>query len=101
MSLLKPPGAWLVSKPPPPREIPPKSIGETPLELSVVMPCLNEGETLASCIKKAHHACGGHGITYEIIVADNGSTDGSQAIAESEGARVVPVPDRGYGMALT
>jgi glycosyltransferase involved in cell wall biosynthesis len=70
------------------------------LELSVVMPCLNEAETLGACIRKATQALDESGIAGEIIVADNGSTDGSQQIAESLGARVVPVPARGYGAAL-
>src|SRR5436305_9024910 len=70
------------------------------LELSVVMPCLNEADTLGVCIEKAHEAMAAHGIGGEIIVADNGSTDGSQQIAESLGARVVAVPERGYGNAL-
>lgn len=68
------------------------------MELSIVMPCLNEAETLATCIRKAHQ--GAAGLDYEIIVADNGSTDGSQDIAQQEGARVVHVPVRGYGAAL-
>ncbi len=68
------------------------------IELSIVMPCLNEAETLAACIRKAHQ--GAVGLAYEIIVADNGSTDGSQEIARREGARVVDVPVRGYGAAL-
>jgi glycosyltransferase involved in cell wall biosynthesis len=70
------------------------------LELSVVMPCLNEAETLAACITKARRALDAAGIAGEIIVADNGSTDGSQLLAESLGARVVNVPARGYGSAL-
>jgi glycosyltransferase involved in cell wall biosynthesis len=70
------------------------------IELSVVMPCLNEADTLATCIEKAKRAITDAGIDAEIIVADNGSTDGSQAIAEQHGARLVPVPDRGYGAAL-
>lgn len=69
-------------------------------ELTVVMPCLNEAETLRSCITKASRALVSAGIAGEIIVADNGSTDGSQAIAESLGARVVAVTERGYGSAL-
>jgi glycosyltransferase involved in cell wall biosynthesis len=69
-------------------------------ELSIVMPCLNEAETLAACIGKAQRAIASAGISAEIIVADNGSTDGSQALAESLGARVVPVAARGYGSAL-
>ncbi len=70
------------------------------LELSVVMPCLNEADTLATCIRKARRALAEAGIEGEVIVADNGSTDGSRAIAEAEGARLVPVADRGYGAAL-
>ena len=70
------------------------------IEVSVVMPCLNEAETLGRCIGKAHGALSDAHITGEVIVADNGSTDGSQAIAEGMGARVVPVHERGYGNAL-
>ena len=70
------------------------------VELSVVMPCLNEAETLESCIRKAQSALQTAGITGEIIVADNGSTDGSQKIAERLGAKVVHVEARGYGNAL-
>ena len=61
------------------------------LELSVVMPCLNEADTLAACIQKAWRAMGDHGIVGEVIVADNGSTDGSPEIAAALGARVVHV----------
>ena len=71
-----------------------------PLELTVVMPCLNEAETLAVCIDKAHAALRENGIAGEVVVADNGSTDGSQQIALDHGARLVPVPIRGYGAAL-
>ena len=75
--------------------------GEGPsLEVSVVMPCLNEAETLAVCIRKARQALQEEGIDGEVIVADNGSTDGSQAIALEEGARLVQVTARGYGNAL-
>jgi glycosyltransferase involved in cell wall biosynthesis len=70
------------------------------IELSVVLPCLNEAETLATCIKKARGSMEALGVEGEIVVADNGSTDGSQSIAEALGARVVPVPERGYGAAL-
>jgi Glycosyl transferase family 2 len=69
-------------------------------ELSVVMPCLNEADTLGTCIAKAQAAMDASAIDGEVIVADNGSTDGSQAIASSLGARVVPVAARGYGNAL-
>jgi glycosyltransferase involved in cell wall biosynthesis len=73
---------------------------ESAPELSVVLPCLNEADTIASCIRKAQQAFLEHGIQGEVVVADNGSTDGSQAIAEGLGAHVVPVPARGYGNAL-
>jgi glycosyltransferase involved in cell wall biosynthesis len=71
------------------------------MELTVVLPCLNEAETLAVCIRKAKASIAGMGIDGEVVVADNGSTDGSQDIARAEGARVVDVPIRGYGAALT
>jgi len=70
------------------------------LELSIIMPCLDEAETLATCIRKAQASLARLGIVGEIIVADNGSTDGSAAIAEACGARVVHVAARGYGAAL-
>lgn len=70
------------------------------VELSILMPCLNEAETLATCIEKAKSFLQKSGIIGEIIVADNGSTDGSQIIAEKHGARVVNVKERGYGSAL-
>lgn len=69
-------------------------------ELSIVMPCLDEAETLGTCIAKARRFLDERGVAGEIIVADNGSTDGSQAIAAAAGARVVDVPTRGYGAAL-
>ncbi len=65
------------------------------------MPCLNEAETLAVCIGKARSFLDRTGISGEILIADNGSTDGSRDIATSNGARVVPVPERGYGAALS
>ena len=71
------------------------------MELTVVLPCLNEAETLAVCIRKAKASIAGLGIDGEVVIADNGSTDGSQDIARAEGARVVDVPIRGYGAALT
>jgi glycosyltransferase involved in cell wall biosynthesis len=70
------------------------------IELSVVIPCLNESETLAVCIDKARRALEANGIRGEIVVADNGSTDDSRAIALEHGARVEPVAERGYGAAL-
>lgn len=77
--------------------------GEQPveLELSVLMPCLNEAETLATCIRKANAFLEREGVRGEVVIADNGSTDGSQAIAQSLGARVVDVPVKGYGAALS
>jgi len=70
------------------------------LELSIVMPCLNEAATVADCVKQARDALATYGISGEVIVADNGSTDGSRELATAAGARVVPVPVRGYGSAL-
>jgi glycosyltransferase involved in cell wall biosynthesis len=70
------------------------------LEVSVVMPCLNEAETLATCIGKAQRAMLEANIAGEVVVADNGSSDGSIEIAERMGARVVNVRARGYGNAL-
>ncbi len=69
-------------------------------ELSIVMPCLDEAETLATCIRKARAFLEANGIDGEVVVGDNGSTDGSQEIARREGARVVDVAIRGYGAAL-
>jgi glycosyltransferase involved in cell wall biosynthesis len=69
-------------------------------KLSVVMPCLNEAETLATCIGKARNALDELAIAGEVVIADNGSTDGSQEIARRSGARVVDVSERGYGYAL-
>ncbi len=66
-----------------------------------MLPCLNEAETLAVCIRKARASITELGIDGEVVIADNGSTDGSQDIARAEGARVVDVPIRGYGAALT
>jgi glycosyltransferase involved in cell wall biosynthesis len=65
------------------------------------MPCLDEAQTIGTCIRKAQASFERMGIAGEVVVADNGSTDGSQAIAEELGARVVPVAERGYGSALT
>jgi len=70
------------------------------IELSIIMPCLDEAETLASCIRKAQDYLQRSGVSGEIVIGDNGSTDGSQEIARSLGARVVDVPVRGYGAAL-
>jgi glycosyltransferase involved in cell wall biosynthesis len=70
------------------------------LELTILMPCLNEAETLAVCIAKAQSFLSRTGIAGEVLVADNGSTDGSQDIAIANGARLVDVPNKGYGAAL-
>jgi glycosyltransferase involved in cell wall biosynthesis len=69
-------------------------------ELTILMPCLDEAETLATCVRKAQSFLAGQGVDGEVLVADNGSRDGSQEIARSEGARVVDIPVRGYGAAL-
>ncbi|MGA3010698.1 MAG: glycosyltransferase family 2 protein, partial [Terracidiphilus sp.] len=69
-------------------------------EFSIVIPCLNEAETLAICIRKAQRYIERSGLNAEIVIGDNGSTDGSQKIAASLGVRVVDVPTRGYGAAL-
>jgi glycosyltransferase involved in cell wall biosynthesis len=69
-------------------------------EVSIVMPCLNEADTLATCVEKAQRALREGGIEGEIVVADNGSSDGSQEIARSAGARLVDVTAKGYGSAL-
>ncbi len=74
--------------------------GANSLELTILMPCLNEAETLERCIVKATRYLAESGIAGEVVIADNGSTDGSQAIAQRLGSRVVDVPVRGYGAAL-
>lgn len=81
-------------------DAPDAAFAEADIEVSVVMPCLNEHETVGTCVQKALDALAEAGIKGEVIVADNGSTDGSIEIAESLGARVVPVRSRGYGNAL-
>ena len=70
------------------------------IELSIVMPCLNETETLEGCITSAQRFLERHGVSGEVVVADNGSTDGSQTLAQRLGARVIDVPVKGYGAAL-
>lgn len=70
------------------------------VEVSIVMPCLNEADTLETCIRKAQRALAEGKIAGEVLVADNGSTDGSVEIATRCGAQVEPVPTRGYGSAL-
>jgi glycosyltransferase involved in cell wall biosynthesis len=71
-----------------------------PVQLTILMPCLNEAETIAGCIDKAKRGLEKAGVPGEILIADNGSTDGSQAIAEKLGVRVLPVIEKGYGNAL-
>src|SRR5262245_49622376 len=70
------------------------------LEVTILLPCLNEAETLGACIEKAQSFLKANLISGEILVADNGSTDGSKRIAASMGARIVEVGEKGYGAAL-
>src|SRR3954462_719263 len=70
------------------------------VELSVVMPCLDEADTIGTCVSKAMRALSEGGINGEVVVADNGSTDESRAIARGLGARVIEVAEKGYGAAL-
>ncbi len=70
------------------------------VELTILMPCLNEAETIATCIDKAHGFLARAGVAGEILIADNGSSDGSVEYALARGARVVAVTERGYGAAL-
>ncbi len=72
----------------------------SPLELTILMPCLNEAETVAGCVAKARSFLARSGVLGEILVADNGSSDGSQELASAAGARVVHIDRRGYGSAL-
>jgi glycosyltransferase involved in cell wall biosynthesis len=81
-------------------EAPDPAAPEVSPEVSVVLPCLDESDTLAVCIEKAQRALAEAGVSGEIVVADNGSTDGSREIARGLGARVVEVAKRGYGNAL-
>src|SRR4029077_2991251 len=81
----------------PERAAPERTAAPEPIELTILMPCLNEAETLATCIRKAQQFLGASGISGEVLVADNGSTDGSRQIANAMGARMVPVARRGYG----
>ncbi|RLA28637.1 MAG: glycosyltransferase family 2 protein, partial [Gammaproteobacteria bacterium] len=73
---------------------------EGALELTLLMPCLNEHETIGTCVSKAKAALEKHGIHGEVLIADNGSDDGSSEVARAAGARVIHVPDKGYGAAL-
>jgi Glycosyl transferase family 2 len=78
----------------------PAAVGAAALEVSIVMPCLDEAETLAGCIREALAALAAAGAAGEVLVVDNGSTDGSPALARAAGARVVEIAARGYGNAL-
>ncbi|MCC6415535.1 MAG: glycosyltransferase family 2 protein, partial [Opitutaceae bacterium] len=79
--------------------VPPSPI-DSPPEITVVIPCLNEALTIEGCVREALGAMAAHGITGEVLVADNGSTDESPALATAAGARVVPIVAKGYGNAL-
>jgi len=70
------------------------------MELTILMPCLNEAETIGTCIRKAKNWIASNGVDAEVLISDNGSTDGSQQIAVELGARVIHAPDKGYGAAL-
>jgi len=70
------------------------------MELTILMPCLNEAETIEACIRKANQYLSGNNVFGEVLIADNGSTDGSQAMATALGARLVAIPTKGYGSAL-
>jgi hypothetical protein len=70
------------------------------MELTILMPCLNEAETIETCVRKANEYLRRSGVVGEVLLADNGSTDGSQALAAALGARVIPISQRGYGAAL-
>src|SRR6476646_101803 len=70
------------------------------LELTILLPCLNEAETIEICVDKAMSYLAHSGVSGEVLVADNGSSDGSQQLAAARGARVVAVRERGYGSAL-
>lgn len=74
--------------------------GTSSVELTTLMPCLNEAETIEVCVRKAKAYLEKSGVEGEVLIADNGSTDGSQGLAEALGARVVPVAEKGYGAAL-
>src|SRR5438876_8293766 len=80
--------------------IAPPEVAAGELELSVVMPCLNEERTLPVCISKALNTMREHGIAGEVVIVDNGSTDRSVVVAREHGARVVQQPLKGYGNAL-
>lgn len=101
-TILEPPHAAIDDALPPARA-PDASAGVAPrdaVELTILMPCLNEAQTVGTCVAKARAFLARAAIDGEVVVADNGSTDGSQRIAQAAGARVVDIPARGYGSAL-
>src|SRR6185503_5370210 len=73
---------------------------ESSIELTILMPCLDEARTVVRCIEQARSFLTRFGVDGEVLIADNGSTDGSQGLAEAAGARVIHVPRKGYGAAL-
>ncbi len=73
---------------------------QEPIEVTILLPCLNEARTVGACVQEAASFLSRSGLRGEIVVADNGSDDGSDRIAESHGARIVKVPLRGYGAAI-
>ncbi|MCC6931932.1 MAG: glycosyltransferase family 2 protein [Deltaproteobacteria bacterium] len=70
------------------------------IDVSIILPCLNEAETVANCINKAKVCLDKSSFSYEVILADNGSTDGSVEIAKNLGVRIIKVPEKGYGAAI-
>ena len=80
------------------QQIPPSGPGQ--VELTILMPCLNESETIVTCVRQARAFLDSAGVSGEVLIADNGSTDGSQDLAMAEGARVVTIHEKGYGAAL-
>jgi glycosyltransferase involved in cell wall biosynthesis len=78
----------------------PMTAEKIPFELTILMPCLNEAETIGYCVQQAHAYLDRCGLAGQVLVADNGSTDGSAAIARGLGARGVDFAERGYGAAL-
>ena len=81
-------------------KVDPAASVEDAVELTIMMPCLNEAETIEVCVMKAMGFLRRAGVSGEVLIADNGSTDGSQRMAEALGARIVQVFERGYGAAL-
>jgi Glycosyl transferase family 2 len=82
------------------QDLPKEDSSQSLLELTILMPCLNEVETVATCVRKARSFLQRSSISGEVLVADNGSVDGSVSVAQEAGARVVHIADKGYGKAL-